>query len=150
MYLFYLKKSAKIIDYKHQRNVLLVSMFVGYFMYYIVRKSCTYSISIMLNDKQLSLTSYDFGMLASVQKLFYTFGQLLFGVLSDKYSPKLIFGTGLFLCGLSNILFSLCSTPFAFISCWALNGFFQGCGWQPIAVLVKRWYSSEEVRSYFF
>ncbi|XP_065669676.1 glucose-6-phosphate exchanger SLC37A4 isoform X1 [Hydra vulgaris] len=131
-------------DYRIQKKVMFINMFIGYFTYYIVRKSCTYSMSFMLNDKEISLTSFDFGMLASVQKLFYTFGQILFGALSDKHSPKFIFACGLFLCGFSNILFSLCYVKYSFIFCWAFNGFFQGCGWQSIAVLVKKWYSSEE------
>lgn len=132
-------------SFRKWRNILLADCFLGYCLYYITRKSCTYSIPMLLEDKTLSLTNEIIGIMASAQMLFYSIGKFICGILSDKYSSKLIFSVGMFLSGICNILFALTTCHYRLIALWSINGFFQGCGWAPIAILVKRWYLSTEV-----
>ena len=56
--------------------------------------------------------------------LMYSVGKFFCGVLSDTYSSRTMFATGLLLTGLCNVAFGLCS-PAVFVLLWAVNGLFQ-------------------------
>jgi len=127
------------------RRSLFATCFIGHCLYYFTRKSMTYSMPILINDRPLNLTKEDFGVMASLQMGMYTIGKFLTGLLVDRYSNKRIFCFGLFCCGLTNVCFSVAVSKNYFFLITMLNGFFQAFGWNAIAVLINRWYEKSEV-----
>lgn len=128
-----------------EKNVIFWSCFIGYWIYYVNRKSAIYSISIILNDGTSELTTEHFGMVASIQMMFYIAGKMLTGIVVDQMSGKLIFSVGMLVVGVANFCYGLCVSPIHFYIIAAVNGFFQACGWNVIAVLLKRWFDKTEV-----
>ncbi|XP_057314390.1 probable hexose phosphate transport protein isoform X2 [Hydractinia symbiolongicarpus] len=127
------------------RNILLVNAFLGYCLFYVTRRTCLYSMPMLLQDTALSFNTEAFGLMNSTQMVFYSVGKIICGILADKTRPKIIFTVGLVLVGLINISFGFSTSVLMFIVLQALNGLFQGCGWAPIAVLIKRWYHPTEL-----
>jgi OPA family glycerol-3-phosphate transporter-like MFS transporter len=69
----------------------------------------------------------------------YGSGQLIFGLLSRKISPKYMLGIGLFGAGLANTLMGLNSIPFLFVILWGLNGVFNAMLWSPLLRAFAEW-----------
>lgn len=132
-------------SFKLWRNILLVNAFLGYCLFYVTRRTCLYSMPMLLQDTTLSFNTEAFGLMNSTQMVFYSVGKIICGILADKTRPKIIFTVGLVLVGLINISFGFSTSVLMFIVLQALNGLFQGCGWAPIAVLIKRWYRPTEL-----
>lgn len=93
----------------------------------------------------MGLTTEHFGMVASIQMIFYTVGKILTGIVVDQMSGRLIFGVGMLVVGMANFCYGLCVIPAHFYVVAAVNGLFQACAWNVIAVLLKRWFDKTEV-----
>jgi OPA family sugar phosphate sensor protein UhpC-like MFS transporter len=129
-------------DYKHWRIRVFYSMYVGYALYYLTRKSFTFAMPSLMQD--LGFDKGHLGFLGSVLAISYGVSKFASGILSDQSNPRYFMAFGLMATGVFNILFGLSSSIYFFALFWGLNGWFQGFGWPACARLLTHWYSQNE------
>ena len=128
-----------------RRHSLFLTCFIGHCLYYLTRKSLTFSVPTLMEDSSMMVTKEDFGLMASLQMLSYSAGKFLTGLLVDRYSNRKIFCFGLFTCGVTNLCFGIVHKKLYFFWIVLANGFFQAFGWNAIAVLINQWYDKSKV-----
>lgn len=129
-------------NYQYWRIHILISMYVGYAVFYFTRKSFNFAMPAMIVD--LGMTKGDIGIIGTLFYLTYGFSKFVSGIASDNSNPRYFMGIGLILTGIINIIFGLSSSLSVFIGLWVLNAFFQGWGWPPCSKLLTTWYSQSE------
>jgi len=128
--------------YHYWRIHILISMYVGYAIFYFTRKSFNYVVPELIAD--LDFTKSDIGIIGTIFYLTYGCSKFISGIASDNSNPRYFMGVGLILTGIINIIFGLSSSLSVFIGLWILNAFFQGWGWPPCSKLLTTWYSQSE------
>jgi OPA family sugar phosphate sensor protein UhpC-like MFS transporter len=129
-------------QYKYWRIHIMVTMYVGYAMFYFTRKSFNYVMPDMIVE--LGFDKTDIGIIGTLFYLTYGVSKFLTGMVSDHSNPRYFMGIGLIATGIINIFFGLSSSLVIFISLWMMNAFFQGWGWPPCSKLLTTWYSHSE------
>jgi len=128
--------------YRYWRWHLMVSMYLGYGVFYFTRKSLNFAMPAMLSD--LGLEHSDIGFMGTLFYITYGISKFVSGMVSDQSKPRYFMGLGLIATGVINIAFGLSSSLLMFATLWTLNAFFQGWGWPPCAKLLTTWYSRSE------
>jgi sugar phosphate permease len=67
----------------------------------------------------------------------YAAGQLINGVLGDRFNPRYFISIGLLFAGVSNIFFGITHNLGAMILFWAINGYFQSMLWGPLVRIIS-------------
>ncbi|MCB1113734.1 MAG: MFS transporter [Chlamydiia bacterium] len=134
-------------DYRYWRVRIFYSMFVGYALYYVTRKSFTFVMPALASDLQFD--KGELGLLGTIFAITYGISKFASGVIGDRTNPRYFMALGLFMTGVVNILFGLSSTTLLFALFWGLNGWFQGFGWPPCARYLTHWYSHTERGSWW-
>lgn len=67
----------------------------------------------------------------------YGAGQVLSGVLGDRFSPKKLIGFGLAVTTAMNTMMSMLSEPYIMLVAWCINGFAQSFMWPPMVRLMS-------------
>jgi sugar phosphate permease len=135
---------AIILNRKYQtwRYRIFVLSWIAYGGFYLCRKN--FSIAMPLLDQDLGFTKDNFATLLFFYSLFYAMGQFYNGFLSDKFSPRLIVGIGLFLSVLANILMGFGAALLVFILLLSINGTGQSTGWSGTVKNMAPWFRREE------
>ena len=133
--------------YHYWRLRILYSMFVGYALYYFIRKSFTFAMPGLIQE--LGFDKSELGLLGSVFSITYGISKFASGIISDQSNPRYFMAIGLMLTGLLNIFFGFSSSLILFSVFWGLNGWFQGFGWPACARLLTHWYSQSERGSWW-
>ena len=128
--------------YTHWRVRTMYAMFIGYAVFYFVRKNLSAATPGIISD--LGYTKTQIGMLWSLLYLTYGVSKLVNGILGDRANPRYFMALGLVLSAMMNIFFGLSSSLLTLGIFWTLNGWFQGLGWPPCARLLTQWYSPNE------
>ena len=128
--------------YRHWRLHLLLTMYLGYAVFYFTRKSFNFAMPDMLASGMLDKS--DIGMLWTLFYITYGCSKFFSGIISDRANPRYFMGIGLMATGVINILFGLSSALWMFAALWVANAFFQGWGWPPCSKLLTSWYSRTE------
>ncbi len=76
----------------------------------------------------------------------YGTGQIVSGILGDKFSPKRLVSIGLIITCAMNSIIPLCSSPYGMLLVWCINGFAQSFMWPPIVRLMSALLSSEDYK----
>lgn len=134
-------------DYYHWRVRILYSTFIGYALYYFTRKSFTFAQPGLIED--LGFEYGQLGLLGSILSISYGISKFASGILSDRSNPRYFMAVGLMMTGVFNILFGFSSSFLMMALFWALNGWFQGFGWPPVAKFLTHWYSQSERGSWW-
>lgn len=129
-------------SYAYWRFRTLYSLFIGYAVFYFVRKNLSAATPALLED--LSLTKTQVGALWSFLYLAYGLSKFVNGILADRANPRYFMAFGLFLSALCNIFFGLASSIWVLGIFWTLNGWVQGMGWPPCARSLTHWWSVKE------
>ena len=77
----------------------------------------------------------------------YGTGQIVSGILGDRFSPKKLVTIGLIITCSMNCLIPLCSSPFLMLFVWCINGFAQSFMWPPIVRLMTALLSAEDYKN---
>ncbi|WP_421142539.1 MFS transporter, partial [Aeromonas dhakensis] len=128
--------------YRHWRLHILLTMYLGYAVFYFTRKSFNFAMPDMLASGMLAKA--DIGMLWTLFYITYGCSKFFSGIISDRANPRYFMGLGLMATGVINILFGLSSSLWLFAALWVANAFFQGWGWPPCSKLLTSWYSRSE------
>ena len=146
--------------YKHWRWRIFYSSFIAYVVFHLCRKNIAVALPSM--GKALNLSNTELGLLGSTLYVTYGIGKFVNGVIADKANVRTFLPTALILSAICNICFVLSAMfitpghvsffglPSATVLLWILaffwgaNGWFQSCGFPPVAKSLSYWFSNSE------
>lgn len=117
---------------------IFLTLFIGYAFYAYNRKSVSLVLPKLIEE---GFDKSELGSIISSQNVAYAISKFVGGILSDKFSAKLLFSSGLIVSGLTTLVFANSSSAAVFSFLWFLNGLAQGCGWPACAKLLKKWFT---------
>lgn len=74
----------------------------------------------------------------------YGSGQLVSGVLGDRFSPKKLLSIGLAMTVAMNLLIPFCQDPYQMLAVWCVNGFAQSFMWPPLVKMMTELLTMED------
>lgn len=110
------------VTYSRYRMQALLSVFLGYLAYYIVRNNFTLSTPYL--KEQLDLSATQIGVLSSCMLIAYGISKGVMSSLADKASPKVFMACGLVLCAIVNVGLGFSTAFWIFAVLVILNGLF--------------------------
>lgn len=146
--------------YKHWRWRIFYSSFIAYVVFHLCRKNIAVALPAM--GKALNMSNTELGILGSTLYVTYGIGKFINGVVADKANVRTFLPTALILSAICNICFatsaafitpghiSFFGLPSATILLWIMaffwgaNGWFQSCGFPPVAKSLSYWFSKSE------
>lgn len=129
-------------DYRYWRTRIFYSIYIGYFFFYLSRKSLIYVTPYLTTALEFSKSNV--GILTSIFAIMYGISKFLSGILCDRSNPRFFMAFGLISTGILNISFGLSSSLIWFAFFWCLNAWFQGWGWPACAKQLTYWFSVTE------
>ncbi|MCP4923015.1 MAG: MFS transporter [bacterium] len=130
-------------NYRRWRIRILLSVIVGYAMFYMVRQNFTMAMPFMLEEQGYKLT--DLGWVVAAFSFIYGIGKLVNGYLSDRSNARYFMPIGLAVSALLSIAMGFGPGLFLIGAFYAANGWFQSMGWPPVARMITHWFSSREL-----
>lgn len=146
--------------YAHFRWRIFYSSFLAYVVFHICRKNIAVALPSM--GEALHLSNTELGILGSTLYVTYGVGKFINGVIADKANVRTFLPTALILSAICNICFALSALfitpghasffglPSATVLLWVMaffwgaNGWFQSCGFPPVAKSLSYWFSNSE------
>lgn len=146
--------------YAHFRWRIFYSSFIAYVVFHICRKNIAVALPSM--GEALNLSNTELGLLGSTLYVTYGIGKFINGVIADKANVRTFLPTALILSAICNICFALSALfitpghvsffglPSATVLLWVMaffwgaNGWFQSCGFPPVAKSLSYWFSNSE------
>lgn len=135
---------SKITNKQQIRNITLLFTVV-YMVSYITRINYE---AVVESIKLATGVSKELLSLA-VTGSFITYGggQIISGICSDKFPPKLLIMCGFATTSLMNLLIPLCAgNPYAMMAVWSVNGFAQAFMWPPLIRILTHLLSTEDYK----
>ncbi|XP_033646641.1 glucose-6-phosphate exchanger SLC37A4-like [Asterias rubens] len=130
-------------SYMVWRSSIYSTLFVGYFLYYLNRKSFSFLMPYVIEEEGMNKS--ELGAITSSISLAYTISKFASGILSDKLSARVMFSTGLMIASLLVLQFTSFNTMNAFMIIMFLNGLAQGGGWPGCSKILKKWFLPSEL-----
>lgn len=128
--------------YRYWRVRQLYTTFIGYAIFYFVRKNIPLALPLM--EKDLGLAKADLGKILTLHDIVYGISKFLNGFLGDRSNARYFMAFGLLLSAATNVAFGMNSALGVLVVCWVLNGWFQGMGFPPCARVLSHWFSPRE------
>lgn len=146
--------------YSHFRWRIFYSSFIAYVVFHLCRKNIAVALPSM--GEALHLSNTELGLLGSSLYVTYGIGKFVNGVLADKSNVRTFLPTALILSAICNLCFVLSAmlvtpghvtffglpsaTVLLWLLCffWGANGWFQSCGFPPVAKSLSYWFSNSE------
>ena len=128
--------------YGRYRIQALLSVFLGYLAYYIVRNNFTLSTPYL--KEHLDLSATQIGLLSSCMLIAYGISKGIMSSLADKASPKVFMACGLVLCAIVNVGLGFSTGFWMFAALVVFNGLFQGMGVGPSFITIANWFPRKE------
>lgn len=128
--------------YGRYRIQALLSVFLGYLAYYIVRNNFTLSTPYL--KEHLDLSATQIGLLSSCMLIAYGISKGIMSSLADKASPKVFMACGLVLCSIVNVGLGFSTGFWIFAALVVFNGLFQGMGVGPSFITIANWFPRKE------
>ena len=145
---------------KLQWKTLIVLM-IGYVCYYFLRKN--FSAAIPAMEATLGLSKVQLGTFLTLNGIVYGLSRMVNGILSDRYSKRILMSLGLALSCIINL--AICFSPrmngflnlldgegkatlglvYLIGSLWILNGYVHGMAYPPIAAMMAHWFRPSEL-----
>ena len=113
-----------------------------YFTSYITRLNFSAVMNEMISTSVLDKTQA--GVIGSALFFTYGAGQIISGMLSDKFSPNSIIGAGLGITVTCNLLMPMVDDPILMAVVWGVNGFAQALFWPPIVVIMAECFDENQ------
>ncbi len=113
---------------------LVILACVLYFTSYLTRLDFNAVLADIVDNGVLSKSQA--GIVSTALFFAYGVGQLLSGVMGDKFAPDKLILSGLLLTVLSNILLPLFGNVAAMTAVWTVNGFAQALFWPPLVKIL--------------
>lgn len=127
---------------KKQINGIIILFMLTYMVSYITRINYGAIISEMELSTGMSRSLLSMALTGSF--ITYGTGQIISGILGDKFSPKKLVSAGFVGTIIMNILIPACTGPYQMIAVWCVNGFAQSLMWPPLVKLMTSLLSDED------
>lgn len=108
-----------------QRRVVF-TLWITYATYYLCRAN--FSIAVPSLEKLPGMSTELVGWIMTAMLLAYGVGQVVHGLLVDRFGPRRVGTVGMVVSATCNVLFGLAAAGPAFVALWAVNGFAQATG----------------------
>ena len=129
---------------KKQINGLALLFAVTYMVSYITRTNYGAVIEAMV--KTTDYTKELLSMALTGSFITYGTGQIVSGILGDRFSPKKLVTYGFIVTVIMNLLIPFCTNPYQMLVVWCINGFAQAFMWPPLAKLMAVLLSDEDYK----
>ena len=131
----------KMTKKSYIRLAMLLSF--AYFVSYLTRLN--YGALILEMEKTLHISNTLLSMAVSGSAVTYGFGQIVSGVLGDKFSPKKLICGGLITTAAMNFLIPVVApNVYLMTAAWCVNGAAQAMMWPPIVVIMTEALTAKE------
>ncbi len=107
------------VRYRYWRRHILLTIWLGYALFYFTRKSFNSAVPEILASGVLSRS--DIGLLATLFYVTYGLSKFVSGIVSDRSNARYFMGIGLIATGIINILFGFSTSLWTFAVLWVLN-----------------------------
>ncbi|MBQ8203526.1 MAG: MFS transporter [Clostridia bacterium] len=119
---------------KKQVNAFAYLLAFTYMASYITRINFGTVISEMETATSISRSLLSLSLTGSF--ITYGIGQIISGIIGDKFSPKKLVSMGFIVTIVMNLLIPLCKSPYLMLIIWCVNGFAQSLMWPPMVRLM--------------
>ena len=150
-----------IRKYRYWEWRTIAVLFIGYALFYFVRKNLGMAIPAM--EAELGISKTQLGIFLTLHSIIYGFSRFINGMLVDRFSKRKIMSLGLLLTCAVNLI--ICFSPklngmltlldsegkatlslvYLIGSLWVLNGYLQGMGVPPCVSLMAHWIKPSEL-----
>ena len=147
--------------YRYWEWRTIIVLFIGYALFYFVRKNLGMAIPAM--EAELGISKTQLGIFLTLHSIIYGFSRFVNGMLVDRFSKRKIMSLGLLLTCAVNLF--ICFSPklngmltlldaegkatlglvYLIGSLWVLNGYLQGMGVPPCVSLLAHWVKPNEL-----
>jgi len=118
---------------------VVLTVFVTYASYYFCRQNIAAALPAM--ESELGLSKSGLGQITMALFLGYGFGQIFFGLLSDRFGVRYLLLLGMLTSSALNVAFALSRPVVPMIVLWGLNGVFQASGMPACAKTIANWFT---------
>lgn len=128
-----------------KRNSIQLAMLLTltYFVSYLTRLN--YGALILEMEKSMHISNTLLSMAVSGSAVTYGIGQIVSGILGDKFSPKKLISVGLLTTAAMNFLIPLVApNVYLMTAVWCINGAAQAMMWPPIVVIMSEALTEKE------
>lgn len=130
---------------KKQINGMIFLFAVTYMVSYITRINYGALIAEMVASTGFSKSLLSMAVTGSF--ITYGVGQIISGIIGDKFSPKKLISIGFCITVVMNLLITVCQNPFQMAAVWCVNGFAQSFMWPPLVRLMTVLFTQEDYKT---
>jgi sugar phosphate permease len=127
---------------RHWRTKIFAASWLLYAAYYFCRKN--FSVVMPAMAEVNGLNAFDLAHLVFAYSLLYSLGQILAGILTDRFGGRKVAVGGALISVGANLLMTWTTGYWGLIVLQILNGLGQGCGWSAILKLIGTWFRRSE------
>ncbi|MBO5767480.1 MAG: MFS transporter [Clostridia bacterium] len=129
--------------FKNEKTAFVWLCAAVYFVSYLTRNS--YSSLIPEIKEALNLSEDAIGLVGTSAFLTYGAGQIICGILADRYSPRYVLFIGVLLTTVCNLLMPfICGDTLNTVILWGVNGLAQAMFWPPLVRLMSERLEKED------
>lgn len=123
-------------ELQNKKQVRKLALLLGsvYMISYITRINFGAIISEMEYATGISRSLLSMSITGSF--ITYGIGQIVSGILGDRFSPKKLMSLGLAMTILMNLAIPFCTSPYAMLAAWCANGLAQSLMWPPMVKIM--------------
>lgn len=133
-----------MLELHNKKEIRTLGLLLGmvYMISYVTRINFGAIISEMERTTGISRSLLSMSVTGSF--IAYGAGQIISGILGDKFSPKKLISLGFCLTILTNLLIPVCTSPYAMLVIWCVNGFAQSLMWPPMVRIMTAMLSPKD------
>ncbi len=132
----------KLTEPRYMHFLLIISWLV-YFIGYIARLDYGAVMAEIISAEGVSKASA--GLVGTGASVTYAAGQIVSGILGDRFSPRYVIFSGILCTALCNLLMPLVPTMDARLVVWCINGFAQAMLWPPMLRIFTESYRAKDL-----
>lgn len=127
---------------RHWQRRILITSWLTYASLYLGRVNLAVALPTLQGE--LGWTKSETGWIGTAFFWVYALGQLVNGVLGDRWSPRLFVAAGLIGSAVANLSFGFSSLLPLLVLIWGANGYVQATGWGPIMRVLGNWFGRRQ------
>ncbi len=129
---------------KKQVNQLAILFALTYMASYLTR--INYGAIISEMENATAFTRDELSMAVTGSFITYGVGQIISGILGDRFSPKKLISLGFIITIMMNVCIPFCQSPYQMLGFWCMNGFAQSFMWPPLVRLMTTHLTDEDYK----
>ncbi len=130
-----------VLTEKKEINKIAFLFMFTYMISYMTR--INYGAVILSMQEATRFSAAALSMAVTGSFITYGIGQVISGIIGDKYSPKKLIFFGLGVTVIMNLCIPFCPSPVWMTAVWCINGFAQALMWPPMVRLMTVLYTPE-------